>query len=181
MAERRFRYERSPTGAEIESIGIPDFFTLAGRANLIDLNDVPDPVRLDVATMLERARELSDQLDGRMLLDNDFTSDNMILDGEMSPLLGVSDFSGLTAGPASFDFRQLLHDPGPLAANVTQSWARGVGIVRSGAPHHRAGGSPSVRQVFRRTSPGSPFLQRAAFGGRTSRATRPPLLRLRPP
>ena len=122
MAEYLDALHGALTEAEIAEIGIPDFFTLAGRADLIDPNDVPVSVRADVVDMLVRARALSGQLGGRMLLDNDFTSDNIVLDGEMGLLSGVWDFSGVTVGPASFDFRALLRDPDPLTADVVRAY-----------------------------------------------------------
>jgi len=122
MAEYLAVLHDALTGAEIASIGIPDFFSLAERADLIDLDDVPVSVRSGVARLLLRARELSGQVDGRMLLDNDFTSDNLVLDGEMGALSGVWDFSGVSIGPASFDFRALLREPHPLTADVVSAY-----------------------------------------------------------
>lgn len=118
MAEYLVALHNALTETEIASIGIPDFFSLEARADLIDLDDVPASVRSDVGNMLTRARELSGRLDGRMLLDNDFTSDNIVLDAETGFLSGVWDFSGVTVGPASFDFRALLRDPDPLTEDV---------------------------------------------------------------
>ncbi|MBO0879839.1 MAG: phosphotransferase [Mycobacterium sp.] len=127
MAEYLIALHGVLTEAEIESIGIPDFFTLASRADLIDINDVPEPIRAAVDSMLQRARELSGQLDGRMLLDNDFTSDNIVLDAEMGLLAGVWDYSGVSVGPASFDFRALLRDPDPLTQDVVHEYEQRTG------------------------------------------------------
>jgi len=118
MAEYLAALHDALTEPEIASIGIPDFFSLEARADLIDPNDVPASVRSEVADMLARGRELSGQVEGRMLLDNDFTSDNIVLDGEMGLLSGVWDFSGVSVGPASFDFRALLREPDPLTEDV---------------------------------------------------------------
>ncbi|WP_020579173.1 phosphotransferase family protein [Actinopolymorpha alba] len=95
MAEYLAALHQALTEPEIASIGIPDFFSLEARADLIDANDVPVSVRPDVNNMLTQARELSDRIDGRVLLDNDFTSDNIVLEGEMGSLSGVWDFSGV--------------------------------------------------------------------------------------
>ena len=127
MAEYLVALHEALTETEITSIGIPDFFTLEARADLIDPNDVPASVRSDVESMLARARELSGQLDGRMLLDNDFTSDNIVLDSDTGLLSGVWDFSGVTVGPASFDFRALLRDPDPLTEDVVREYERRTG------------------------------------------------------
>ena len=127
MAEYLVALHEALTETEIASIGIPDFFTLEARADLIDPNDVPASVRSDVESMLARARELSAQLDGRLLLDNDFTSENIVLDPDSGLLSGVWDFSGVTVGPASFDFRALLRDPDPLTEDVVHEYERRTG------------------------------------------------------
>lgn len=168
MAEYLIALHGCLTEGEIKTIGIPDFFTLAGRADLIDLNTVPDSIRSDVAAMLDRARELSNQLDGRVLLDNDFTSDNIVLAGELGPLSGVWDFSGVTIGPASFDIRQLLRDPDPLAQDVAGEYEQRTGqricheaytiayritVLRR---HLRTGPSAAVELVHRWQTPEAP-------------------------
>lgn len=127
MAEYVVAMHEALTETEIASIGIPDFFSLEARADLIDPNDVPASVRPDVESMLARARDLSGRLVGRMLLDNDFTSDNIVLDPDSGLLSGVWDFSGVTMGPASFDFRALLRDPDPLTEDVVREYERRTG------------------------------------------------------
>lgn len=122
MAEYLAALHDALTEPEIASIGIPDFFPLDARADLIDPNGVPPSVRPEVTDMLARARELSGRLEGRMLLDNDFTSDNFVLDSETGLLSGVWDYSGVTIGPASFDFRALLRDPDPLTEDVVREY-----------------------------------------------------------
>ncbi|HVX45386.1 MAG TPA: phosphotransferase [Mycobacteriales bacterium] len=126
MAEYLAALHDALSEAEIREIGIPDFFTLAQRADLIDPNDIPPAVRAEVAEMLDRARELSGQVEGRMLLDNDFTSDNIVLD-DHGVLSGVWDFSGVSVGPASFDFRALPRDPDPLTDDVVRAYERRTG------------------------------------------------------
>ncbi len=127
MAQYLVALHNAFTEPEIAAIGIPDFFTLAARADLIDPEKVPASVRPDVVDMLTRARELSGQLTGRVVLDNDFTSENFVLDGEVGLLSGVWDFSGVTVGPASFDFRALLRDPDPLTDDVVREYERLTG------------------------------------------------------
>ncbi len=129
MAEYLAALHDAVSEAEIASIGIPDFFTLSARAELVDPDAVPDPVRGAVVELLDRARELSEQLDGRMLLDNDFTSDNLVLDGDLGRLSGVWDFSGVSIGPASADFRALLREPDPLTDDVVDEYERLTGRV----------------------------------------------------
>lgn len=126
MAEYLAALHDAFTEAEIAEIGVPDFFTLEQRADLIDPNDLPEDVRDTVAAMLARARELSGELDGRVLLDNDFTSDNIVLD-DRGVLSGVWDFSGTSIGPASFDFRALPRNPDPLTDDVVREYERRTG------------------------------------------------------
>ncbi len=109
--------------------------------------------------MLARARDLSGRLGGRMLLDNDFTSDNIVLDGDTGLLSGVWDFSGVSVGPASFDFRALLRDPDPLTEDVVLEYELRTGreICREAfviafritdlRRHLRAGPADAVRLV----------------------------------
>jgi Ser/Thr protein kinase RdoA (MazF antagonist) len=127
MADYLVALHGALTESEIAAIGIPDFFTLADRAGLVDPDDVPAPARGTVVRMLDRARELSGRLDGRMLLDNDLTSDNLVLDGETGRLSGVWDFSGVSIGPASVDFRALLREPDPLTDDVVDAYERRTG------------------------------------------------------
>ena len=70
---------------------------------------------------------MSGRLDGRLVLDNDFTSDNLVLDGELGPLSGVWDFSGVSIGPASVDFRALPREPDPLTDDVVDEYERRTG------------------------------------------------------
>lgn len=128
MAEYLAVLHNALTGPEIAAIGIPDFFSLAARADLVDPNDVPEQVRDTVIELLDRARELSDRLDGRLLLDNDFTTDNLVLDGELGLLSGVWDFSGVSIGPASVDFRYLPREPDPLTDDVVDEYERRTGL-----------------------------------------------------
>jgi aminoglycoside phosphotransferase (APT) family kinase protein len=122
MAEYLAALHNALTESEMASIGIPDFFSLGARADLIDLNETPEPVRAEVADLLARARALSGRLEGRVLLDNDLTSDNVVMDSEVGALRGVWDFSGVTVGDASFDFRALLRDPDPLTEDVVREY-----------------------------------------------------------
>lgn len=127
MAEYLAALHGALTESEIAAIGIPDFFSLAARADLVDPSDVPEQVLDTVIELLDRARELSGRLDGRLLLDNDFTSDNFVLDGELGPLSGVWDFSGVSIGPASVDFRCLPREPDPLTDDVVDEYERRTG------------------------------------------------------
>jgi hypothetical protein len=45
----------------------------------------------------------------------------------MGLLAGVWDYSGVTVGPASFDFRALLRDPDPLTEDVAQEYEQRTG------------------------------------------------------
>jgi aminoglycoside phosphotransferase (APT) family kinase protein len=116
----------SPT--EISSIGIPDFFSLAQRADLIRLDAVPAQVRADVIELVARAHEINDRVSGRMLLHDDFTADNLVFDGEMGRLCGAFDFSHSCIGPAPFDFRYLIYEPDPLTADVVGEYERVTGV-----------------------------------------------------
>jgi aminoglycoside phosphotransferase (APT) family kinase protein len=116
------------TEAEIASIGIPDFFSLAQRADLIRLDSIPAKVRDEVAQLVARAHHIDDRVSGRILLHDDFTSDNMVFDGEMGPLSGVWDFSHSSVGPACFDFRYLDNEPAPLTSDVVQEYERITGL-----------------------------------------------------
>jgi aminoglycoside phosphotransferase (APT) family kinase protein len=127
MADYLAAVHAALTETEIAAIGIPDFFTLAERTALVDLDRVPEPVRDPVVAMLDRAREVSARLDGRLLLDNDFTSDNIVLNDARDRLTGVWDFSGVTIGPASVDFRALLREPDPLTDDIVDEYERRTG------------------------------------------------------
>jgi aminoglycoside phosphotransferase (APT) family kinase protein len=49
------------------------------------------------------------------------------MDGDVGSLSGVWDFSGVTVGDASFDFRALLRDPDPLTEDVVREYERRTG------------------------------------------------------
>lgn len=128
LAEYLVALHGSVTDEEAASLGIPDFFTLAQRADLIAPERIPETVRPEVSGMLDRSREISGQVEGRALLDNDFTSDNFVLSDEMGVLSGVWDYSGVTMGPPSFDFRALLRNPDPLTEDVVHAYERSTGL-----------------------------------------------------
>lgn len=118
LAEYLAAIHQALSPAEISSIGIPDFYSLAQRADLIRLDAVPAEVRAEVAELIGRARRINERLSGRVLLHDDFTADNLIFDGEMGRLCGAFDFSHSCIGPACFDFRYLIYEPAPLTADV---------------------------------------------------------------
>lgn len=113
---------------EIASLGIPDFFSLAQRADLIRLDVVPAEIRTEVAELIERAHRINQRLCGRMLLHDDFTTDNLVFDGQMGRLCGAFDFSHSCVGPACFDFRYLIYEPAPLTADVMAEYENITGI-----------------------------------------------------
>lgn len=116
----------SPT--EISSIGVPDFFSLAQRADLIRLDAVPEQVRADVVALVARAHHINDRISGRVLLHDDFTTDNLVFEGEMGRLSGAFDFSHSCIGPAHFDFRYLTYEPDPLTSDVIVEYERTTGV-----------------------------------------------------
>lgn len=115
--------------AEITRHGVPVFFPLSARADLVSLGAIPEEVREDVRDLIARARRASEEVAGReaKLLHNDFTSDNMVFDGPVGRLSGVWDFSRVSIGPPSFDFRFLLRLPDLLTNEVIREYERLTG------------------------------------------------------
>lgn len=128
LAEYLVALHSAVTEEEAASLGIPEFFTLAHRADLITPERIPETVRPVVSSILDRSREISGHVEGRVLLDNDFTSDNFVLSEEMGVLSGVWDYSGVTMGPPSFDFRALLRNPDPLTEDVVRAYEDSTGL-----------------------------------------------------
>jgi aminoglycoside phosphotransferase (APT) family kinase protein len=91
LAQYLAAIHRALTEAQITSVGLPDFFTLAQRAELINLAAVPGSIRADVEALIARAHEI--RVSGRMVLHDDFTTDNLVFDGKMGKLCGAWDFS----------------------------------------------------------------------------------------
>lgn len=125
LAEYLAAIHRALTEAEIAAVGLPDWFTLEQRADLIRFDAVPAPVRSEIEELVARAHRIG--VSGRMLLHDDFTTDNLVFDGEMGNLVGAWDFSHSCVGPATFDFRYLLNEPDPLTADVVSAYERITG------------------------------------------------------
>lgn len=125
LAEYLAAIHLSLTEAEIAAVGLPDWFTLGQRADLIRLESVPESVRGEVEQLAARAHSI--EVSGRMLLHDDFTTDNLVFDGEMGTLVGAWDFSHSAVGPATFDFRYLLNEPDPLTTDVVSAYERITG------------------------------------------------------
>lgn len=131
MAEYLAAVHVALTDTEIAAAGIPAFFPLTARAALINLDDVPALIRGEVAALLNEAVGIGDDVGPPVLLHNDFTSDNLVLEDD-GRLLGVWDFSGVCVGPASFDFRYVPREPAPLTGDVVSTYER-----LTGRPVHR--------------------------------------------
>ena len=127
LAEYLAAIHQALTEEEIASVGVPDFFTLEQRAGLIRFDAVPTEVHAEVEELIARAQHIGARVSGRMLLHDDFTTDNLAFDGEMGRLCGVWDFSHSSVGPASFDFRYLTYEPDPLTADVVHEYERITG------------------------------------------------------
>lgn len=129
MAEFLVAMHDALSDAEIARHGVPDFFPLSARADLVSLGEIPVEVREDVRDLIARARRASEDVASSeaKLLHNDFTSDNMVFDGPVGRLSGVWDFSRVSIGPPSFDFRFLLRLPDPLTGEVIREYERLTG------------------------------------------------------
>lgn len=129
LAEYLAAFHQALSPAEIAAIDIPDFYSLAQRADLIRLDAVPAQARTEVAELIARAHEINGRLSGLMLLHDDFTTDNLRFHGEMGPLCGAFDFSHSCVGPAAFDFRYLIDEPAPLIGDVIAEYERITGVA----------------------------------------------------
>ena len=129
LAEYLAAMHSTLTKSEIAELGISDFFSLHQRADLINLNDIPAAIRNDIADLLGRARRAADQVRAApaVLLQNDVTTDNLVFDDVVGRLCGAWDFSGVSVGAATFDFRYLLREPDPLTDDVVRTYEQLTG------------------------------------------------------
>ncbi len=149
IAEYLAAVHEALTDAEIAAAGIPAFFPLTARAALIKLDDIPAVIRDDVAAVVDAATGIGDDVGSVVLLHNDFTSDNLVLEQD-GRLLGVWDFSGVCVGPASFDFRYLPREPAPLTDDAVRAYEQLTGQVPHREAYRAAGRIGDVVHLQRR-------------------------------
>ena len=108
----------------IVDLGIPEF----------GAEDDPTPTdRLSrqqaqrVAELQRRCAEYSARSSIRVLLHNDFHPGNLVLDRPLGVLSGVWDFSCVSIGDPSLDFRYLVGDSLDLAQRVASAYAASTG------------------------------------------------------
>lgn len=113
------------TADEIAELGVPPvaddaFRSLDPRALPKQLQDRYAAVRADFDRRLRSGRH-------RVLLHNDFHAGNLVLDAPLGRLAGVWDFSCVSTGDPSLDFRYLCSHP-ELATRTASAYAARTGL-----------------------------------------------------
>lgn len=113
------------TETELAGIDLPvldaDFATVVE-------DDLPPGLRARYRELrAEYAERLSAARHSPVLLHNDFHLGNLVLDAELGRLAGVWDFSCVSLGDPSLDFRYLMGDSTELAARIASAYAARTG------------------------------------------------------